>query len=205
MSLQNLKLSIEEIADKKKKALIEEAQKDAKRLIEEANQKAEQIKNKTIKTKKEELNSQERSELAIEEVKWKRKILATKAEIIEKIFMESENRISQIVKSTKYRKFLENIVVEAAKNIQGSDFILKVNKRDRKIIQDNIHEIEAKIKKIKGAKIKIEVAKENLDSMGGVLLSNNSMTEYFNNTLEARLLQSKDRLKGKFYKELYGV
>jgi V/A-type H+-transporting ATPase subunit E len=205
MSLQNLKSSIEEIADQKKKALIEEAQKEAKRIIEEANLKAEHIKNETLKTKKQELLSEERSELAIEEVKWKRKILETKARTIEKIFMESENRFSQVVKGPKYRRFLEDAIVEAAKNIQGIEFIIRINKRDRKIIQSNISNIDTKIRKIKRSKINIEISKDNLDSLGGVLLSNKSLTEYFNNTLEARLLKAKDRLRGKFYKEFYGV
>jgi V/A-type H+-transporting ATPase subunit E len=204
MSLQNLKSTIVENTEQRTEALIKEAKKEVKKTIEDANRRAEDIKNEAMKTKKSELDVMERSELAIEELKWKKKILETKAEILNKIFAEAENKISQMVKKPEYMSFLENTVMEAVMSIPGSEYIIKANRGDSGIIKKNLKKIEDKIKKKKGPKIKIELSSDTINSIGGVLLFNKNMIDYYNNTVEARILQSKMKLRGKMYKELFG-
>jgi len=204
MSLQNLKSTISENTEQRTEALIKEAKKEVKKIIEDANRRAEEIKNEAMKTKKSELDVMERSELAIEELKWKKKILETKAEILNKIFAEAENKISQMVKKPEYMSFLENTVIEAVMSIPGSEYIIKANGGDSGIIKKNLKKIEDKIKKKKGPKIKIELSSDPINSIGGVLLFNKNMSDYYNNTVEARILQSKMKLRGKMHKELFG-
>ncbi len=204
MSLQNLLSSIQEISEDKTAAIIQEAKKEAKRIIEEANQKAEKKKRQIQKRKEEELESKERADLAIEELTWKRKLLDAKASILDKIYTKAKDQITKTTKESKYQQFLEDATVEAILKIPGSDYLVRTNMRDSQVLKKKLKQIEMRIKKIKGGEAKITLSKDPIDSIGGILAYNKDMHEYYNNTLEARLLQSQSRLSGQLYKEIFG-
>ena len=204
MSLQNLLSSIHKIQEEKTAAIIQEAKKEATRIIEEANQKAEEKKSQIQKRKEEELESTERAELAIEELKWKRKLLDAKASILDKIYAKAKDQISKTTQEQKNQQFLEDATVEAILKIPGSNYLVRTNERDSQILKKKLKQIEMRIKKGKGGEVKVTLSKDSLDSIGGILAYNKDMHEYFNNTLEARLLQSRIRLSGQLYKEIFG-
>jgi len=204
MSLQSLKSSIEEITKQKASALIEEATKEAERIVEEAKRKAEELREKAIKARKDELEAIEKSVLSIEELQWKKKILGRKAEILEKIFSEAERRIAQMAGESAYRSFLKNVAAEGIMRIPASEYLIIANKRDSEVLGGGLKEIEEEVQKAKRSQLTIEISDDHIDSLGGVLVSDKNMREYYNNTIEARISQSKMRLKGQFYRELFG-
>ncbi|MFQ5710498.1 MAG: V-type ATP synthase subunit E [Candidatus Geothermarchaeales archaeon] len=206
MSLEGLKVGMRRATDESVNKISQEAQEEAKRIIAEAKKKAEAIREEKMRAKRAELEAEERAELAMTRMEWRRKILEVKAECLNQVFEEAEKRLRDVIKAEgkpKYNEILLDLAVEGAVKMRGKRFIILSNARDRETLRDGLKRIKKRVGEIKGEEVDIELGEEELKSMGGVMVYTSDMRQYYNNTLEARLLKSRERLKGEVFEMLF--
>jgi len=207
MSLDNLRSKIQTLTDEEIREFTDEAGEEAGRIVEAAEGQAESIRKEKTRSKGEELVVEEKAELAKAKIDLRKKILEVKDECLRQVFSEAENRLRKIVEGGGkggYDKVLANLVVEAAARIQGSDFVVMVNPRDKRILAENLQNIKKRIAGIKGGTVEIKLGDQPLKSVGGTIVYTSNMRQYYNNTFEAHLMRAQERLRGDLSEILFG-
>jgi vacuolar-type H+-ATPase subunit E/Vma4 len=103
----------------------------------------------------------------------------------------------------EYREFLSKLILEGITRIEGNRFIVEANSRDAVTIKKGLRTILERAAKIKNEKIDLQVKSSPTILLGGVIVSNAAMTQYYNNTLDARVSQAEQKLSGDVYKIIF--
>jgi V/A-type H+-transporting ATPase subunit E len=170
--------------EKQEQEILEEAEKFKKSKLDEAKKKADET--ATAITKKAEL--QAKSELskyeASAKLKSKYKMLEAKDALIQEVLDDTQKKLESVVGKAEYKKILERLIVQGcvALGVDSVELIFP-KKHSSKIEVAAIEKLVAK----EGKKTKIAVSKENIRSMGGVIIRTKDGTKWVDNTFEARL------------------
>ncbi len=178
------------------KRIIEQANIEAEKIIKEAedyrNKKlaeAEEQGKKLLQKTIEELEEQEKSEInkikSAALLKSKHKILETKEKVVSEAFKIAKEKISKIISSDEYKKILAKFIEDSAIALNGGKLIIQLPKQHQNIDID-LKSIEQKVKKETGNNTKLEIDKEPIRSLGGVIVRNKDNTKWVDNTIEAR-------------------
>ena len=156
---------------------------------------------------KRELDAQEKAQLAIARMERKGELLQVKANWAKRIFDEAEKKLGEMAqeRGREYHELLNNLVLEGIKKIDGTKFIVEVNSRDKEIVKPILNTITQKAGKIKNSEIVLRMESLQSRTIGGVVVSTEDRTQYFNNTLEALLSTVARAIEGTVYKILFGT
>lgn len=154
-----------------------------------------------------ELDAQERAELAIARMNRKGELLRLKSDWANRVFEEAGKRIIQMAEKdgAEYHELLTNLILEGIAKTKGNRFIVEANARDRKTIKHALTTLAKRAAKIKNEKVVLEAKILKTNTSGGVVVSTEDGTQYFNNILEARLSVARQNLGGEVYKMLFGA
>jgi vacuolar-type H+-ATPase subunit E/Vma4 len=123
------------------------------------------------------------------EMQARHKMLATRDSIISSIFDETVTELSELSDSEEreeeYMGILIKLIGEAMTSIGGEHFIISANPRDTVRIRNNLKKIEKELKLQQS--IRLEVSKDPLEAIGGVVLENGNRTRMYYNTFESRM------------------
>lgn len=207
MSLQQLQSEIEKKAEDEATRILHAANQEAQKIVAEAETKASSVRGERTAALKRELDAQEKAQLAIARMERKGELLQVKANWAKRIFDEAEKKLGEMAqeRGREYHELLNNLVLEGIKKIDGTKFIVEVNSRDKEIVKPILNTITQKAGKIKNSEIVLRMESLQSRTIGGVVVSTEDRTQYFNNTLEARLSTVARTIEGTVYKILFGT
>ena len=188
-NIDDLVKRIEEKAESEAAAIIELAEKVAARDISKAK---EEVKHKfsiakatideQISAKREAI----RAELSINE---RRVIMEQQEQAINNIFAESLQRISEMNDEQRSELLLK--LAQESIAVLGVDTVrIKLNSADRELISGR--ELFASL-----SPVRILLEEETIDTVGGILVSDESGRLVHDNTFESRLARQRDMLRAK--------
>lgn len=202
MSVLELKTEIERKAEEEASRIIENAKQEAEKMLAEANTKMKTLRDEKTKTLMRALDTEERAELAVSRMDLKGELLQLKSSWADRVFEEAGKRMAEMSQKSgpEYREFLSKLVLEGISKIKGKKFTVEANSRDAEAIRKELKTILERGAKIKNEKIELQVKTSPAISLGGVVVSTEDMTQYYNNILEARLSQARENLSGEVHK-----
>lgn len=182
----------------------EDAEREAEKIKKEARKKEEEILKKAeaeAKSKSDEILNQGKKEAELE----KQRILANaklqarkikldvKEKIIEKSFSLAEEKLKEVISSEEYEKILKDLIREAISTIGREDIEVLCRKEDEKVVKKIIKDLSG-----------VELAKDNISTIGGVIVRSKDRQVQVDNTFEARLTRMRDDLRIEVAKILFG-
>ena len=205
MSITNFVTHIE----KETKSEIEEIQRksenEANQIVEESKKKAQAIIEEQKHKMAQEKLTRERSELAILRMKQNTELVKTKSEWLDRAFDEAQKKLFELLKdnnSPTYKIFLNDIVIEGIVSMKGSKFIIQSNQKTNDLLKKNSTTITKSASKAKGENIDLKF-EQNPDIRIGVIIQSDDKSQYYNNTLEARLTATRESFGGDVYTLLF--
>ncbi|HID90603.1 TPA: hypothetical protein EYP44_01430, partial [Candidatus Bathyarchaeota archaeon] len=138
----------------------------------------------------------------------KRMVIKAKDEVASRVFDEVERLLKDVVGGKddrfKYDEILVKLVEEAVSGIGEREIVLAANKRDREFLLKNLSRLEEHLSNDLGYDVKLLIANEALNCLGGVIAHDKERRKIYYNTLEGRLLKLRRTMKAKVIRELLG-
>jgi len=156
------------------------------------------IKNKA----KEESELIKLSKLASAEMNAQWLILEKKHAMIDNVLNQVREELSILVKSEKYVKMLENLIIEGCSTLNTPEMELMLNSKDSTLISDlgtSIKKISKKTKK----KCKVKKSPRSIETIGGVKIQSKDGKMILDNTFDGILEHNNDKLRFKIAQILF--
>lgn len=202
-SMELIKNKIISDSQLKAKKIIEKAEKDYRKALEEFKQEVKRKYDFLIDSAENEAKQIIERKTAETKVYVKRLLLDKKEELLQKTFMKALDKLKNTVKTERYQSFLENLIYATAKQMGGGDLEVLTNKGS-KVNSTALQKISAKLSKELNTKTSIKLCKEDIKTIGGVILRNREGNIEINNTLEAILDGAKTSMRSKVAEILFG-
>ena len=204
MSVLELKTEIERKAEEEVSRILQNAREEAEKIVSEANAKQVALRDEKSKTLMRALDTEAMAELAVSRMNRKGELLQLKSGWADRVFEEARKRITEMAEKSgsEYREYLRKLILEGISKIKGNKLIVEANARDVEVVKKELKTILEGGAKIKNEKIELKL-KAQSGMSGGVIVSTEDMTKYYNNTLEARLSYAQQNLSGEVYKILF--
>ena len=205
MSVLELKSEIQRRAEEEAARILEDARKEAEKLVAEARSKVESLREEKTRNLTRSLETEERAELAISRMDRKGEILQAKSQWSDKVFEEAGKRLAEMAEKggADYRELLSKLMLEGIMKIKDKKFVAEVNSKDVDAIKKESKVILDRAAKMKNERIELEIKTLSTTPMGGVVISTEDKTRYYNNTLEARLSNARQNLTGEIHKIMF--
>jgi vacuolar-type H+-ATPase subunit E/Vma4 len=206
LSLQELQSEIERKAEEEASRVLDAANREAQEIVAKAEARAASLRDERTAGLSRELNTQEKSQLAVTRMERKGELLQVKAKWAKRVSEEAEKRIADIAQKggTEYRELLMKLILQGVAKLTGTNFVIEANSRDNKLIMPTLSATAQKAAQIKNGPVVLRAQTLETRTMGGVVVSTEDGTQYFNNTLEARLSTVTRNLEGTVHKILFG-
>ena len=192
--------SIMSEAKAKADVIISEAQVEVNSINQNAEVKAEAEKNKVLDNGKKQSDMRYQQIISEAKMNARRAVMGAKEEIIEIVFDEAVNNLTEIASSNDqdYVDSLANMIKEAAEELGGGDLIISMKKEDEDKIKDKLSEIATDV----SSETTFTIG-EPIETIGGAILKTKNGDIEVNNTIEARLLRFKKLLRSEVANVLF--
>jgi len=168
--------------------ILNEAKKQAKEIQQKGKDLADKEKQIILESQVKTIKEQEKQQIASLNLQARREILLKKEEEITKTFDLAKNELSNFNKKAEYDKILEGLIIEAGIAVDGGNLSVIMRKEDQNKIKD-FTSIAKEITKKTGNKCSLQLSKNTINTIGGVVLKNEDGSISINNTFEALLEQ----------------
>lgn len=192
--------SIMSEAKAKADVIISEAQVEVNSINQNAEVKAEAEKNKVLDNGKKQSDMRYQQIISEAKMNARRAVMGAKEEIIEIVFDEAVNNLTEIASSNDqdYVDSLANMIKEAAEELGGGELIISMKKEDEDKIKGKLSEIAADV----SSETTFTIG-EPIETIGGAILKTKNGDIEVNNTIEARLLRFKKLLRSEVANVLF--
>ena len=192
--------SIMSEAKAKADVIISEAQVEVNSINQNAEVKAEAEKNKVLDNGKKQSDMRYQQIISEAKMNARRAVMGAKEEIIEIVFDEAVNNLTEIASSNdqEYVDSLANMIKEAAEELGGGDLIISMKKEDEDKIKDKLSEIATDV----SSETTFTIG-EPIETIGGAILKTKNGDIEVNNTIEARLSRFKKLLRSEVANVLF--
>jgi vacuolar-type H+-ATPase subunit E/Vma4 len=116
-------------------------------------------------------------------------VLSEIEKAIGEVFDEALSQLAREQSGEKRRAVLEKLISESIDITGGDSFVIKASGKDHALLSG----IANRISKVK--KVRLQVAKESISSIGGVTITSSDGYVSYDNTYEARLARAKPMLR----------
>jgi len=188
---------IEEIiineAKEKAENIIVKAREEAKKVLDKAEQEAKREAEEIISKKKTDAEAQARRILSEAKLEARLKILNVKEQLISEAFDKALDKLKEFTQSAQYKSALENLIKDAAIIIRGGD--LEVLLPENTNVDLDLSKIAKEVEEQTGVKTSLNISKERIRSIGGVIVRSKDRLLTVDNTFEARLERLREQLR----------
>ena len=202
---EGLKVEIISKAEKEAEFIISKAEKEAEFIISKAYVEAKEKEESAKIESESEMEIEKRRTLWASTAENRKELLDAREEFISQVFEKAYDRI--VERSRKidqdHEKLLIDLIREGTKSIGEQKIRIVSNKIDTAFLRKHIQKLRATLGKYLGYKVDIDLTGDPLDYVGGVVISSLDEKICYNNTLEARLSEARDRLRFKVTKILF--
>jgi vacuolar-type H+-ATPase subunit E/Vma4 len=130
------------------------------------------------------------------ELEGRKNLMMARTDILSDVYNQVEERLREIVegksKEHDYHDILKNLIIESVNAIEGTEFILSVNKKDLVYLTKNIKKIEKNL-----GEITLTLDNKPVDIIGGVIVRNSTGDKIYYNTLDGKLESIKKTMDAK--------
>jgi len=193
MSLEKVFETLENEAKCSRDDLIDKAKREAQQIIKEseaeaANLKLFHIQKMDLKLKGDSARIQIQTDL-----NRKKAITKAKEEFTSKIYSEIEKHLSEIRKDQEaYKKIFKSLLVESLDAVKGNKIIVEVNPKDKDLANSSLKELNLNY-----------AVNTDKNYLGGLTLNVDDNRISVSNTIESRLIKSKEFLKTQLNEVLF--
>jgi V/A-type H+-transporting ATPase subunit E len=134
-------------------------------------------------------------------------MLKAKHELVLKVLNAAEEKLRRIAEGgggVDYGEVLFHLLKEAVSGLGEEEVQVSANERDRSYLNRNLDRIGERLSRELGRRVKLTVADNPLNCIGGVVVKSKDGLRLFNNTLDGRLLKMREALKGKILGVILG-
>ncbi|MFA5050048.1 MAG: V-type ATP synthase subunit E family protein [Candidatus Micrarchaeia archaeon] len=189
MSLELIAKSLLEESEKEAKIVISSAQMNADKIISEAKKAEKEMLGKAITEVNNKLLESKKERIAWANLEKKKIISEAKEKVILALLEDFRDRLSELKKKSQYAMFLRKKIKESLDELSDLEAVVHIAKGDKKHLE------------ALGRNVKIL---EDLDSVGGAIVSNKKGTILINNTLESVFEFKKTQIRKEIYNSLFG-
>ena len=186
---------IEENTAKVINKIVAEQKKSVEDIKKETASKIENVQTKTIDTAKTKADTEFMKERAKHELDLKLEITKYRDELVENFIEKAQKKIQDVVGSKQYEKSLENLIIEAAITLKRPEITIHCREEDKKIFTKQFFEGISKQLKEYSLDVNMNLAKDYIQSMGGIIVKTVDGKISINNTYEKRIERSLENLK----------
>lgn len=207
MEIEPIKLRMIEKVCEEIREILSHAEEEAKRILDEAREESRRILMSRLE-RRPEVRMIRSKIMGQVELEGKRMVIKAKDEVASRVFDEVERLLKDVVGGKddrfKYDEILVKLVEEAVSGIGEREIVLAANKRDREFLLKNLSRLEEHLSNDLGYDVKLLIANEALNCLGGVIAHDKERRKIYYNTLEGRLLKLRRTMKAKVIRELLG-
>ena len=201
--MENLKSQVDFLHEIEAKEIMEEAKDKVEKSIREAQAKAEKIRSQKMEEKTKELDEKEERDLANAKTVSKNEILKVRYALFEETMNKAQEQLKKAVNEKKYTENLRKLIIDAAIKLNGTDFEVLTNSRDKEFVNKNLKQIEEQISTSKKKQVHIKIGKETIETIGGATVRTIDKKQIFNNTLESRTANFRNESGQKIFEMLF--
>jgi len=173
-----------------------DAMQEAKKILDEARRQGEQEHTKIIERGKKDIDTSVNRIKSGARIDAMRTVIGAKDQVISWCFAEAREALGKLTNTKKYEIILRNLTTDGVKFV-GNDVVVLSNKKDKHLVKKVISGMPKK-------GLKISVGKEDIDTIGGVVVKSKSGDVIVNNTFEAILERQSNELRHEISRILYG-
>ncbi|MCD6239951.1 hypothetical protein J7K27_00315 [Candidatus Bathyarchaeota archaeon] len=188
-----------EDAKREAEKVIREAEKKAEEILKRAKEDAEKIRNQLLAEAKEKGEIEKKKILSQAEIEAKSRLLEEKERLVNEAFSRALARLKDFIQTEGYHDCLLQLIRDAAEKIGSDNLVIYVNSRDRKwLVKEGIERLRKELD------LKLRLADETLNCLGGCIVKTSDGKVSYDNTFEKRLERLKHTLRIKVAKILFG-
>ena len=205
MGIEELRREILEEAERKVNEILSEARAEADKIIRDAEEKARMIRLSREQEVRKRMEERLRSELSLARIEGKKLIVNTKWEVVDQVFKAAWERFTGFRGSKEYYgDFLPRMIALGVNKIGVDEVLIHVNKEDATRLKGLLGKLSKDVSKLVGRNIKIGLANDYLDIVGGVVVSDVEEKVYFNASFEALFNRAREELAVSIFELLFG-
>ncbi len=194
--LARIKHELEKDAQLELQEIEEHVQKEKKTILENAKREAESIKQHLIAEAVKKAETRKRQELSRVRQQANMDFLSTQESLINSALEEAKASLASYANTKEYAETLKNLIIESGVALNGGDLEVVVRSQDKNIVSSQtLKELAKEIAKQTGNETTLTVAKEELSSIGGVIVREKSGAIEADNTFESRLERRMDDIR----------
>jgi V/A-type H+-transporting ATPase subunit E len=183
---------------KESEIIIRDAEKKAEEILTDAKTEAKEKRICRLAEAKEKGETEKKKTKSLTEIEIRNRLLQVKQEQVNAVFDKALARLKQFAESDSYHRYLLSFIEEAIKKIESEKLVVYVNSKDRKwLANGKLDELSKKLG------IKLTLAKEIEDCLGGCIVKTPDGKLLHDNTFEKRLEALKPVLRGEVAKILF--
>lgn len=193
---------IRESARREAEQIIEEARRKAKSIIEEAEIQAKKMREEKLLQARRNIRLKLLREIAPRRERVKQHYLKRKYELI-KGLMDKATRIalSHVESQDKYYvRSLEKLLLEAIRQLGSNDLIVYCRSVDSELVRKAILKV---CRNTQRKSVNMELAKDGINCLGGIIVRSRDGREYFNNTIESRISRAEKEYLPLILREIF--
>lgn len=129
-------------------------------------------------------------------------VLSRKEEIISSVLTEAKKRLRDLTHTKKYVSILESLIIKAGIILEDNILEVILTERDSKLPL-NLNKLAKNIAKKTKTKVELNLSKEKIQAIGGVILRTSDGKVIMDNTFDDMLKQKEKILNDKISKILF--
>ncbi len=188
MGLEEMLSAIRADTETRYAKTISDAKAEAEKILADARQQADRIVNERKGQAQRELQEEKLRSIASARLEAKRNLLETRDEVLRKYEDDAYRNLREFTQSPQYKDFLTKMVQDGLGKI-GPDAVVQVNASDRKLLQGFSD---------------YKLAPENIDCIGGAMISSSDGKRRVDNTLESIFDDRKEELRMRLSQQIFG-
>jgi len=188
-----------EDTEREAEKIIREAERRAEEILRKAKEDAEKIRSQLLAEAKEKSEIKRKKILSQAEMEAKSRLLEEKERLVNEAFNRAIIRLKEFIQTEEYHDCLLELVRDAVKKMDANYVVIYVNPKDREwLIKEGLDKL------CKELDVKLKLADETLNCLGGCIVKTSDGKLSYNNTFEKRLERLKHVLRIKVGKILFG-
>ncbi|MEM2122820.1 MAG: V-type ATP synthase subunit E family protein [Candidatus Bathyarchaeia archaeon] len=205
-AVELIKSEIIRRAREESEKIVSGAEREAKSILSRAEAKAREVMMSSVKP---EVDVMRRRILGSAMLEGRKMMLKAKNELVLNVLKAAEEKLRRIAEGKEkgemeYGEVLFHLLKEAVSGLGEDQAVVSANRRDLSHITRNLDRLGDRLSRELGRRIKLVVADEPLNCIGGVIVKSMDGLKLYNNTLDGRLLKVREALKGRILRLILG-
>ena len=192
MSIEDILLALDEQCREECQAIFNRAEREAQEIIRKAQVEADEIREVRLDKVKTEAESETASIIYSAHLRAKNSVIRAREEVTERALERAGQKLGDLRSRDDYPSILEGFIKEGISLVEGK-VIVHVDARDRDTAAALLDRADVDYELI-----------DDIETMGGVVISDGQEKIKIINTVEERLNRARDKLRMQVYEILFG-